>query len=54
MPTAKLCLEALQDLVATAGESEGACPSSPTTSGSTLPAGSRREVADDLAASSGS
>src|SRR5215213_3093205 len=30
---AKLCLEALEDLVATAGESEGACPSSPATSG---------------------
>jgi hypothetical protein len=29
----KLCLEALEDLVATAGESEGACPSSPTRSG---------------------
>ena len=32
IPT-KLCLEALEDLVATAGESEGACPSSPATSG---------------------
>ena len=30
---AKLCLEALEELVATAGESEGACPSSPATSG---------------------
>jgi hypothetical protein len=29
----KLCLEALEDLVAVAGESEGACPSSPATSG---------------------
>ena len=29
----KLCLEALEDLVATAGESEEACPSSPATSG---------------------
>jgi hypothetical protein len=30
---AKLCLEALEDLVATAGESEEACPSSPARSG---------------------
>jgi hypothetical protein len=29
----KLCLEALEDLVATAGESEGPCPSSPAMSG---------------------
>ena len=29
----KLCLEALEDLVALAGESEGACPSSPMMSG---------------------
>jgi hypothetical protein len=29
----KLCLEALEDLVATAGGSEGACPSSPARSG---------------------
>ena len=31
IPT-KLCLEALEDLVATAGESEGPCPSSPARS----------------------
>src|SRR5215218_10778316 len=30
---AKLCLEALEELVATAGESEGACPSNPARSG---------------------
>ena len=29
----KLSLEALEDLVATAGESEGACPSNPARSG---------------------
>ena len=32
IPT-KLCLEALEDLVAAAGGSEGACPSSPAMSG---------------------
>jgi hypothetical protein len=32
IPT-KLCREALEDLVAVAGESEGACPSGPATSG---------------------
>ena len=34
VPT-KLCREALEDLVAVAGESEGACPSGPAMSGET-------------------